>query len=128
MGAVLELETEKLKTGGTQNIEQFQPEKQELTRHYLETASVMRNNAGVISSHAPAEIDRLRVAQTTFQDILDSNLTALNAARATVHSVLSAIFEIVSERNAGPQTYHGGAGMAQSLPHQPAAISLDRTL
>lgn len=125
---LLARETLLLKEIRPREIAPLQEEKTALTQAYLGQFTRFKANAAFIGQQAPAHVNNLRRDHASFQNILEDNLTALEAARAANHGVIEAVFEIVQERDAGPTVYGNNANLATAYSNKPTAIAVDRTL
>jgi len=125
---LLARETELLKTIKVDEITPLQEEKNALVQAYLGQYTKFKDNAAFIKAQMPNEIEQLRHQQAGFQEVLQTNLNALEASKATTHGILSAIFEIVREQQGGPTVYGGNANMTNAQKNQTTAIVIDRAL
>jgi hypothetical protein len=123
--AVLEDETQMVRTGRISEIARIEPKKSELARRYVTDAGAVRANALYLARATPREFDDLRRRHEQFRAVLQINLAVLATAHAVSEGIIrGAAGELA--RKAAPQTY--GAGGRATTPGASCPIALSRRL
>jgi len=123
--AVLEDETQMVRTGRISEIARIEPKKSELARRYVTDAGAVRANALYLARATPREFDDLRRRHEQFRAVLQINLAVLATAHAVSEGIIrGAAGELA--RKAAPQTY--GAGGRATAPGASCPIALSRRL
>ncbi len=124
---LLAQETALLKSNKAAGIDELQSAKSELTKLYARDFGLLKNNAAFIGANAPTHTTNLRRVLRALHAQIEDNFNVLESKRVVSQGLISAIYEIASERNAGPTCYTSTAVSAQHTS-RPTAIAVDKAL
>jgi hypothetical protein len=122
--ALIEQETELVRTGRLSDVAQLEPNKAELARLYMADAALVKTHTAFLALKLPTMVEALRRRHDTFQALLQINLTVLATAHAVSEGIIrGAAGELA--RNTAPKTYgmSGRANVPRVGQVQPVALS-----
>ena len=123
--AVLDEETQLVRTGRISEIARIEQTKSELARRYVADAVSVRANALYLARETPWEFDDLRRRHEQFRAVLQINLAVLATAHAVSEGIIrGAAGELA--RKAAPQTY--GVSGRTTAPGASCPIAVSRKL
>ncbi len=112
-------------------IASHQDEKTRLTQAYQAEMQALRDNPSWLRAAAPADVDRLKAATRSFQDILDVNRRALLAAKTVTERLFKTIGDEIAKRQRPVQRYDKSATVASSsgaFSAPAASVALDQVI
>ena len=128
MSDLMEQETDLLKSSRAREVMALQRDKLELTRTFLQHFTAFRENSAFIKSNVPDHADKLGQAFRNFGKVIDTNLSAVEGAKAVSQGLVDVIHSVAQRANGGPTCYGQDATVGQAKSDQPSAIALDRSL
>jgi hypothetical protein len=101
---IIERETELVRAGKIREAMAFEPQKREVSRHYVAAVNRMRASQPYLAKAVPDLLATLRRHHDTFRAMLQVNLTVLATAHAVSESIVRGVNAEVQRRNI-PNTY-----------------------
>jgi hypothetical protein len=124
---VVEHETALVRAGSVGEASKLEAQKTELAGEYHAATERVKQNAKVLATLVPTQLDALRRRHDMFRPLLQINLTVLATAHAVSQSIIRGVAEEVTRKSA-PSTY-GMSGRANApSPAAAKPVTLSRTL
>lgn len=124
---VIEQETELVRAGRVADAIALDTTKTELSRHYLNVVSTLKNNRDHLKATAPDLLATLHRHHDVFRAMLQINLTVLATAHAVSEGIIRGVNVEMQRRNM-PQTYTANGLRANPGARHTAPLAVSRSL
>jgi hypothetical protein len=124
---IVEHETALVRAGSVGQASQLEAQKAELAGKYHAATERVKQNAKVLATLVPAQLDELRRRHDMLRPLLQINLTVLATAHAVSQSIIRGVAGEVA-RKAAPQTYGMSGRATAPSPSAAQPVTLSRTL
>lgn len=125
--ALVEKETELVRSGRIRDAIALEEQKTDLSRRYVTAISHLRANQKYLAQHTPDLLKALHRSHDSFRATLQINLTVLATAHAVSEGIVRGVQSEMQRRTA-PQTYTARGTNAAPGPKHTAPLAVSRTL
>jgi hypothetical protein len=124
---VIERETELVRAGKLREALAFEPQKNELSRRYVNAVGQLKASQKYLTQTAPELLNTLHRHHDTFRAMLQINLTVLATAHAVSESIVRGVNTEMQRRNI-PNTYTSAGQRAAPGPRHMTPLAVSRSL
>jgi hypothetical protein len=124
---VIERETELVRAGKLREALEFEPQKSELSRRYVNAVGQLKASQKYLTQTAPELLNTLHRHHDTFRAMLQINLTVLATAHAVSESIVRGVNTEMQRRNI-PNTYTSAGQRAAPGPRHMTPLAVSRSL
>ena len=125
--AVIERETELVRSGKLREAMTFEPRKAELSKAYVNAVGQLKANQKQLAQAAPELLKTLHRHHDVFRSMLQINLTVLATAHAVSESIVRGV-NAEMQRRSMPNTYTAAGKRATPSPRHITPLSVSRSL
>ena len=124
---VIERETALVRAGKLREAMALEPNKTELSRHYVSAVGQLKASQKYLQQTAPELLTTLHRHHDTFRAMLQINLTVLATAHAVSESIVRGVNNEIQQRNV-PSTYTAAGRRAAPGPRHMTPLAVSRSL
>jgi hypothetical protein len=124
---IIERETELVRAGKVAEAMALEPNKTDLSRHYVSAVQHLKASQPYLSQAAPELLTTLHRHHDVFRAMLQINLTVLATAHAVSESIVRGVNAEIQRRNI-PNTYTAAGRRAAPGPRHMTPPALSRSL